>query len=61
MFFTRFIPAIPVVHTPTYVLRDFDHPLLLTMIILGSVFIVGEESTAKVGSFFHLSTLDSRH
>jgi hypothetical protein len=52
MFFTRFISVIPVVHIPTYVSRDCDHPLLLTMIVLGSIFIPGNESVAKAGPQF---------
>jgi hypothetical protein len=47
---SRFIPAIPVIHAPTYAPRHCDHALLLSMIVLGSVFMGEEQSAAKVGS-----------
>ena len=51
MFLTRSIHAMPMVHSPTFVSRDCDHPLLLNMIVLGSMFIAGEETVATVGLF----------
>lgn len=55
---SRFIPAIPVIHAPTYAPRNCDHVLLLSMIVLGSVFMGEEGSTAKVSRQSFTSVAD---
>ncbi len=47
MFFTEFVPSFPVVHRPTFVFKDWTHPLLLNAIALGSLFMCQKESTTK--------------
>lgn len=49
MFFTHFIPLFPVLHRPTFVFRDWTHPLLLNAIALGSLYIGQKGYVAKVG------------
>jgi hypothetical protein len=48
MFFTQFVPSFPVVHAPTFVFKDWTHPLLLNAIALGSLFMGKNDYVAKV-------------
>ncbi|KAK5051905.1 hypothetical protein LTR84_002708 [Exophiala bonariae] len=48
MFFEEFVPLFPVVHAPTFVFKDWTHPLLLNAIALGSLF-VGKSDYVKKG------------
>ena len=48
MFFTRFVPSFPVVHAPTFVFKDWTHPLLLNAIALGALFMGKEDYVKKV-------------
>lgn len=48
MFFTEFVPAFPVVHRPTFVFKDWTHPLLLNAIALGSLFMGKRDYIFKV-------------
>lgn len=50
MFFTNFVPTFPIVHRPTFIFREWTHPLLLNAIALGSRFMFQKESSLKVGS-----------
>ncbi|KIV96968.1 hypothetical protein PV10_00778 [Exophiala mesophila] len=47
MFFTRFVPSFPVVHAPTFVFKEWTHPLLLNAIALGSLFMGKSDYVAK--------------
>ncbi|KAF2150953.1 hypothetical protein K461DRAFT_164024 [Myriangium duriaei CBS 260.36] len=47
-FFDRFCSILPVMHQPTFSLRDCAHPLLLNMIALGSLFIAADREQALV-------------
>ena len=47
MFFTQLVPTFPVVHAPTFVFKDWIHPLLLNAIALGSLFMRKPDYTAK--------------
>lgn len=49
MFFTEFVPSFPVVHEPTFVFKDWTHPLLLNAIALGSLFVGKSDYVKKVG------------
>jgi hypothetical protein len=48
MFFTKFIPILPVIHQPTFVYRDCSAHLLLNAFALGSLFLGTEDATVKV-------------
>jgi len=48
MFFTEFVPSFPVLHAPTFVFKDWTHPLLLNAIALGSLFVGKNEYVKKV-------------
>ncbi|KAI5194256.1 C2H2 type zinc finger domain protein [Aureobasidium subglaciale] len=48
-FFERFVIIFPVVHQPTFSLKDCASPLLLNMIVLGSLFCATNETSNKVG------------
>ncbi|KAF2473730.1 uncharacterized protein BDR25DRAFT_386592, partial [Lindgomyces ingoldianus] len=47
MFFSTFIPMLPVVHRPTFVFRECSPPLLLNAIAIGSLFLGTPEASAK--------------
>ena len=47
MFFTRVISTFPVVHAPTFVFKDWTHPLLLNAIALGSLFMGQNDDITK--------------
>ena len=49
MFFTHFVPSFPVLHRPTFVFRDWTHPLLLNAIALGSLYVGQKGNIVKVG------------
>ncbi|KAH8895354.1 cytochrome P450 [Thozetella sp. PMI_491] len=55
MFFTKFIPILPVIHRPTFVYRDCSAPLLLNAIALGSLFLGTEDATAKGEALWRLA------
>jgi hypothetical protein len=48
MFFANFVPTFPIVHRPTFIFREWTHPLLLNAIALGSRFMFQKESSVKV-------------
>lgn len=50
MFFSTFIPMMPVIHRPTFVFQDCSAPLLLNAIAIGSLFLGNEEASEKVFS-----------
>ncbi|ORY16996.1 hypothetical protein BCR34DRAFT_75745 [Clohesyomyces aquaticus] len=47
MFFSTFIPMLPVIHRPTFVFRECSPPLLLNAIAIGSLFLGTSEASAK--------------
>lgn len=47
-FFERFVPVFPVVHKPTFSLKSCASPLLLNMIVLGSLFFPSNDTLNKV-------------
>ncbi|KAH0444713.1 C2H2 type zinc finger domain protein [Colletotrichum camelliae] len=47
MFFTKFVPILPIIHRPTFVYRDCSAPLLLNAIALGSLFLGTEDATGE--------------
>ncbi|KAK2792437.1 hypothetical protein FQN52_003372 [Onygenales sp. PD_12] len=47
MFFARFIPTFPVMHRATFVFRECTHPLLLSAIAIGSLYIGPKDAVAK--------------
>jgi Fungal specific transcription factor domain len=53
MFFSNFVPTFPIVHRPTFIFREWTHPLLLNAIALGSRFMFQKESSVKVCRVFH--------
>ncbi|KAL0930160.1 C2H2 type zinc finger domain protein [Colletotrichum truncatum] len=55
MFFTKFVPILPLIHRPTFVYRDCSAPLLLNAIALGSLFLGSEDATAKGESLWRLA------
>ncbi|KAI9148221.1 putative transporter [Paramyrothecium foliicola] len=55
MFFTKFVPIMPLIHRPTFVYRDFSAPLLLNAIALGSLFFPSEDATAKGEALWRLA------
>jgi len=48
MFFTKFIPILPIIHQPTFVYRDCSAHLLLNAIAIGSLFLGTEDAIVKV-------------
>lgn len=48
MFWSKFVPAFPVVHQPTFIFKDWTYPLLLNAIALGSLFTGQEDDKIKV-------------
>lgn len=52
MFFSTFIPMLPVIHKPTFVFRQCSPPLLLNAIAIGSLFLGTKEASAKVARIF---------
>jgi hypothetical protein len=48
MFFSTFVPMLPVIHRPTFVFRECSPPLLLNAIAIGSLFLGNKEASAKV-------------
>lgn len=46
-FFQHFHPIFPVIHEPTFAVRDCTPTLLLTMIALGSLFLATDGATSK--------------
>jgi hypothetical protein len=55
MFFTNFVPSFPVVHRPTFVFRDWTHPLLLNAIALGSLFMCQKEKILQGETLWRLA------
>ncbi|KAF6816588.1 C2H2 type zinc finger domain protein [Colletotrichum plurivorum] len=55
MFFTKFVPILPVIHRPTFVYRDCSAPLLLNAIALGSLFLGTEDATVKGEALWRLA------
>ncbi|KAF2017896.1 hypothetical protein BU24DRAFT_449471 [Aaosphaeria arxii CBS 175.79] len=55
MFFTKFVPILPVIHKPTFVYRNCSAPLLLNAIALGSLFLGTEDSTIKGEALWRLA------
>jgi hypothetical protein len=47
VFFQKFIPSFPVLHKPTFLVRESSHPLLLNIIALGSLFVGAKDSLPK--------------
>lgn len=47
-FFDRFVPVFPVSHQPTFSLKDCSSPLLLNMVVLGSVFVASDDALEQV-------------
>jgi hypothetical protein len=48
MFFSTFVPMLPVIHQPTFVFRECSPPLLLNAIAIGSLFLGTKEASTKV-------------
>ena len=48
MFFSTFVPMMPVIHRPTFVFQDCSPPLLLNAIAIGSLFLGSSEASDKV-------------
>lgn len=48
MFFSTFVPMLPVIHRPTFVFRECSPPLLLNAIAIGSLYLGTKEATSKV-------------
>ncbi|KAK1851232.1 C2H2 type zinc finger domain protein [Colletotrichum chrysophilum] len=55
MFFTKFVPILPIIHRPTFVYRDCSAPLLLNAIALGSLFLGTEDATVKGEALWRLA------
>ncbi|KYG47253.1 hypothetical protein M433DRAFT_142206 [Acidomyces richmondensis BFW] len=54
-FFSRFIPIFPVMHQPTFQLRDCTPPLLLNMIALGSLFLSSDVAVIRGETLWRLA------
>ena len=46
-FWSRLVPIFPILHQPTFLLKDYSPPTLLNMIALGSLFLVEKGARAK--------------
>ncbi|PGH07786.1 hypothetical protein AJ79_06174 [Helicocarpus griseus UAMH5409] len=55
MFFARFIPTFPVMHRATFVFRECTHPLLLSAIAIGSLYIGPKDAVAKGEALWRLA------
>ncbi|KAK2760071.1 C2H2 type zinc finger domain protein [Colletotrichum kahawae] len=55
MFFTKFVPILPIIHRPTFVYRDCSAPLLLNAIAHGSLFLGTEDATVKGEALWRLA------
>ncbi|TEA20044.1 Zinc finger protein MSN2 [Colletotrichum sidae] len=55
MFFTKFVPILPLIHRPTFVYRDFSAPLLLNAIALGSLFLGTDDANIKGEALWRLA------
>lgn len=55
MFWTRCVPLFPVVHSATFVFRDWTHPLLLNAIALGSLYTERTEDLARGEALWKLA------
>ncbi|KAH7116126.1 hypothetical protein B0J11DRAFT_539292 [Dendryphion nanum] len=55
MFFSTFIPMIPIIHRPTFVFRECSPPLLLNAIAIGSLFLGTSEATVKGEALWRLA------
>ncbi|KAK2790773.1 hypothetical protein FQN53_008596 [Emmonsiellopsis sp. PD_33] len=55
MFFARFIPTFPVMHRATFVFQECTHPLLLSAIAIGSLYIGPKDAVAKGKALWHLA------
>jgi len=54
-FFSRFIPVFPVMHQPTFQLKDCIPPLLLNMIALGSLFLSSDVAVIRGETLWRLA------
>jgi hypothetical protein len=55
VFFEKFIPSFPVLHKPTFLVRESSHPLLLNIIALGSLFVGAKDSLPKGEALWRLA------
>ena len=55
VFFEKFIPSFPVLHKPTFLVRESSHPLLLNIIALGSLFVGAKDALAKGEALWRLA------
>ncbi|KAJ5611116.1 C2H2 type zinc finger domain protein, partial [Penicillium lagena] len=55
MFFSKLIPIFPVLHRATFVFKDFQAPILLNAIALGSLFLGSPDAISKGQAFWKLA------
>ncbi|KAK7186893.1 C2H2 type zinc finger domain protein [Paraphaeosphaeria sporulosa] len=55
MFFSTFIPMMPIIHRPTFVFQNCSPPLLLNAIAIGSLFLGNEEASDKGDALWRLA------
>lgn len=55
VFFEKFIPSFPVLHKPTFLVRESSHPLLLNIIALGSLFVGAKDALPKGEALWRLA------
>ena len=55
VFFEKFIPSFPVLHKPSFLVRESSHPLLLNIIALGSLFVGAKDALPKGEALWRLA------
>ena len=55
VFFEKFIPSFPVLHKPSFLVRESSHPLLLNIIAVGSLFVGAKDSLSKGEALWRLA------
>lgn len=55
VFFEKFIPSFPVLHKPSFAVRESSHPLLLNIIALGSLFVGAKDALPKGEALWRLA------
>jgi hypothetical protein len=48
MFFNRFLPTLAIIHRPTFIVKHSNGPLLINMIVIGSLYVQTQDARIKV-------------
>ena len=60
LFFTHFSPILPLLHKPTFVVRDCGSTLLLNILALGSLFVGTKDAVSRVSSITRSMAVSSQ-